>query len=87
MESMRGFRVLALVCVMGWQLTTTFFKMHCPSADPTDDVYKVPNPYASDGRHLYVLSDHPHLIKTVRNALSNSRRSLWVCCIVNTVSE
>ena len=30
-------------------------------------LYKVPNPFAMDGRDFFFFSDTPHLIKTTRN--------------------
>ena len=47
----------------GLAATRQLFRLHDPSADP-GEVYIVPNPY-SDDRHVYFLSDPPHLIKTV----------------------
>ena len=49
----------------------------------SDIVYKVWNPYSSDERDIFYISDVPHLVKTVRNAWSNSfghnqARALWV---------
>lgn len=57
-------------------------KLH-PS--PVDGVvYKVLNPFATDGRSLFFYSDPPHLVKTARNCLASNKRSLWVnwpkCC-------
>ena len=69
-----GFRVLALVCD-GLAANRRLFRLHNPMAT---EVYKVANPFATDGRQLYFLSDPPHLIKTVRNAWCNSKRRLWV---------
>jgi len=50
----------------------------------TDHVktYKINNPYSSDGREIFFVSDPPHLIKTVRNCFANSfahseSRMLW----------
>lgn len=70
-----GFKVLALTCD-GLAANRRLFALHHP--DNCEFVYKVVNPYASDGRYLYFLSDPPHLIKTVRNAWCNSSRNLWV---------
>ena len=41
-------------------------------------VYKLKNIYAPDGRHLYIFSDPPHLIKTTRNCWASKCRTLWV---------
>ena len=71
-----GFKVLALTCD-GLAANRRLFRLHNPDAG-ADEVYKVPNPYAEDGRDLYFIADPPHLIKTVRNAWCNSKRQLWV---------
>ena len=45
-------------------------------------VHQTVNPFAADGRPIFFISDPPHLIKTIRNNLSNSKsggsRCLWV---------
>ena len=71
-----GFKVMALVCD-ALAANRRLFRLHNPDA-PAVEVYKVANPYASDGRFLYFFSDPPHLIKTVRNAWASNKRSLWV---------
>ena len=71
-----GFRVMALVCD-GLAANRRLFRLHLPDA-PVSLAYKVPNPYATDGRHLFFLSDPPHLLKTVRNAWSSTKHYLWV---------
>ena len=71
-----GFRVMALVCD-GLAANRRLFRLHVPDT-PASCVHKVANPYAEDGRHLFFLSDPPHLVKTVRNAWSSNKRSLWV---------
>ena len=43
-----------------------------------DLVYKVKNPYSTDGRDFFFFSDPPHLLKTTRNCWSSKCRSLWV---------
>ena len=48
----------------------TFFRMH--QSNSSEVTFKVPNLYSSDGRYIYLISDVPHLIKTVRNCWSNS---------------
>ena len=72
-----GFHVLALVCD-GLAANRRLFKLHNPSASPSDVLYKVYNPYSTSGQFLYFVSDPPHLIKTVRNAWANKKRRLWV---------
>jgi len=76
-----GLKVLCLTCD-GLAANRRLFRLH----DPTCKTYihKTANPYATDGRFLYFISDPPHLIKTVRNCWSNSKRRFWVrnrCCI------
>jgi len=78
-----GFKVVSLTADKG-SCNPKFFRLHRQAgAAISDVVYKVPNPYSSDGRNIYFISDVPHLIKTVRNAWSNSfghshARALWV---------
>ena len=69
-----GFNVLALTCD-GASPNRRLWKLHSAGKDM---VYKVPNPYASDSRFLYFISDPPHLLKTIRNSWCNSKRNLWV---------
>ena len=71
-----GFKVIALTCD-GLAANRRLFKLHEPASQ--DMVYKVGNPYATDGRSIFFLSDPPHLIKTVRNSWANKKRQLWVC--------
>jgi len=70
-----GLRVMALICD-GLAANRKLFRLHDPSAH-VGDVYKVKNPYCLD-RHVFFMSDPPHLMKTVRNAWSSSKRKLWV---------
>lgn len=70
-----GFYVMALICD-GLAANRRLFRLHDRSSRP-EEVYKVVNPY-SEGRHIYFLSDPPHLMKTVRNAWSSKKRKLWV---------
>ena len=42
------------------------------NADIDNITYFAPNIYATDERMIYFFSDAPHLVKTIRNALSNS---------------
>ncbi len=72
-----GFKVLALTCD-GLAANRKLFRLHNPDTSPEDVVYKVANPYADDNRDIFFLADPPHLMKTVRNAWSNSKRHLWV---------
>ena len=70
-----GFQVLA-VTADGGSPNRRLFKIHNTSSK--EITYKVKNPYATDGRSVFFLSDPPHLIKTVRNCLASKKRSLWV---------
>lgn len=91
-----GFRVLAITCD-GASCNRSFFRLHRSAGDDDDDdqddnydkeresvvLYKTKNPYSSDGRFVFFISDPPHLIKTVRNCWANSyahsrTRTLWV---------
>lgn len=68
-----GFKVLACTCD-GLSANRRFMKLH----NAGSLVEKVLNPYSSDGRYLFFLSDPPHLIKTVRNCWASQKRLLWV---------
>ena len=76
-----GFCVLALVSD-GLAANRRLFKIHGDSSS-SDIVYKVKNPYASDGRSLFFISDTPHLVKTIRNGWANHKRKLWVYAYKN----
>lgn len=69
-----GFRVLACVCD-GLSANRRFMKLHLRKGSAQ---HKVLNPYSSDGRYIYFMSDPPHLVKTVRNCWSSSKRCMWV---------
>lgn len=45
-------------------------------------VYKVPNPYSSDSRFLYFISDPPHLVKTMQNCFMSMGMFYKYKCIV-----
>ena len=70
-----GLKVLGLTCD-GLAANRRLFRLHSPEA--SDLVHKVINPYAADGRHIFFISDPPHLLKTIRNCWENKRRPLWV---------
>ena len=72
----QGFNVLAVTC-NGASANRRLWKLH---ADNDEMIYKIPNIYAAKGcRDLYLLSDPPRLLKTIRNSwCNNSKRSLWV---------
>ena len=69
---MCGFKVMGLTCD-GLAANRRLFGLHDPDVSL---VHKIPNPYAEDGRDLYIFTDPPHLMKTVRNGWA--RRHLWV---------
>ena len=70
-------KVLGVTCD-GCSVNRRFLRLHnqCGSGDVT---HKMPNPFATDEREMYFISDPPHLIKTVRNCWASNKRSLWVC--------
>ena len=67
-----GFKVMGLSCD-GLAANCRLFSLH------SDASYKVVNPFTDEDRFLYFFSDPPHLLKTVRNAWANPKRTLWVC--------
>jgi len=70
-----GFIVLALCCD-GASPNRRLWKLH---SEGKELVYRIPNVFASEGeRFLYLISDPPHLIKTIRNSWYNKKRKLWV---------
>ena len=69
-----GFHVLALTCD-GASTNRRLWKLHGKGKD--NFVHKIPNIYFPD-RYIYLFSDPPHILKTTRNSLCNSRRHLWV---------
>ena len=69
-----GLKVLAATAD-GASSNRRLFRLHGTARKMT---YKVVNPYSSERRFLYFISDPPHLIKTVRNAWANPKRQLWV---------
>ena len=78
-----GFKVISLTGDKG-SCNTKFFRLHKKVYESDLEItYKVPNPYSTEKRDIYFISDVPHLIKTVRNCWSNSfchnqARALWV---------
>ena len=80
-----GFKVL-VITADGASANRRFFRMH-HNGSKDDICYKTKNPYATDGRNVYFVSDVPHLKKTVRNCWSHSyghgnTRKLWVGIIL-----
>lgn len=74
---MIGLKVVAATAD-GASTNRRLMKIHRTHCKRGEVVYKVVNPYAPEKRYLYFISDPPHLLKTVRNAWSNSKRHLWV---------
>ena len=81
-----GFKVISLTADKG-SCNPKFYRLHhkiySTKSNHQDVTYKVPNPYTNEKRDIFFISDVPHLIKTVRNAWSNSfghnnARALWV---------
>lgn len=68
-----GFKVLAVTCD-GASPNRRLFKLHRSGKGVT---YKVPNPYTSEARFVYFISDPPHLLKTTRNCWASKKRHLW----------
>ena len=44
--------------------------------------HKMKNPFTTENRYIYFLSDPPHLMKTTRNCFQNPRRELKVCQLI-----
>ena len=78
-----GFKVISLTADKG-SCNPKFYRLHHKVNSTQQGVtYKVLNPYTSENRDIFFISDVPHLIKTVRNAMSNSfghnnARAMWV---------
>ena len=70
-----GFKVLAVTCD-GASPNRRLFKLHRSEEGVT---YKVENPFTTEGRFIYFISDPPHLLKTTRNCWQSKKRHLWVC--------
>ena len=54
-----------------------FFKL-IGSNEDTSIVYKFRNPLCDKSREVYLFSDPPHIIKTARNCLANSKQNMEV---------
>ena len=67
-----GFHVLTLTCD-GASTNRRLWKLHSNDAF----INKIQNIYSPD-RYIYLFSDPPHILKTVRNSLWNKRKHLWV---------
>ena len=75
-----GFKVIAVTCD-GASTNRKLFKMHEMLDRQT--THKARNPYSTEERWVYFMSDVPHLLKTTRNCWSHSfghgrKRQLWV---------
>ena len=75
-----GFKVL-VVTADGASSNRKIFKMH---GDGFEVCYKTKNPYTSEDRSIFFVSDPPHLMKTTRNCWLHlhghgNTRDMWVC--------
>ena len=78
----QGIRVLALTCD-GASVNRRLWKL---LGNGGDIIHKVVNIFAPEAeRPIFFVSDPPHLLKTLRNCLSNKTRKLWVCMCVYVV--
>ena len=66
-------KVLGVTCD-GASVNRRFLKLHGNSL-----TYKTNNIYSDDNRSLLFFIDPSHLLKTIRNAVYNPSRHLWVC--------
>jgi len=79
-----GLKVLA-VTADGASPNHRLFKIHNPFSSDTS--HKIKNPYSTNGRDLFFLSDQPHLLKTTRNCFARKSRTLWVSSHITTFSS
>ena len=61
----------------GASVNHKLFRMHRKSSPEITN--KTTNCYTDEGRDLFFFSDPPHFLKTIRNAIANPNRHLWVC--------
>ena len=85
-----GFKVLTITAD-GASPNRKFFKMHGKEGDCKYS-YKTDNPFTTEKRSIFFISDVPHLIKTTRNCFSHSfghgcTRNLWVRGRMNNASS
>lgn len=84
-----GFRVISLTSNGAASNRKLYQMMHHGWNElPYHVPYKMPNPYTTEARFIYFISDVPHLIKTTRNCWANSyahsfKRRLWVSCFLS----
>ena len=79
-ETQLNLRVLFFTCD-GATPNRCFFNLHRVGHEEV--VFRSMNPYNERDRHVYFISDVPHLLKTIRNNLSNSfshnnTRKMWI---------
>jgi len=67
-----GFRVMSCTC----DGATSNRRLYHLLTDSQADKHKVLNKYSKEKRYIYLISDPPHLIKTIRNCFAS--RPLWV---------
>ena len=79
-----GLKVLAMTAD-GASASHCLFKIHNPSSSDTS--HNIKNPYSTNGRDLFFLSDPPHLLKTTRNCFASKSRMLWVSSHITSFSS
>ena len=64
----------------GTSVNRKLFRMH--TEEKGKIVHKTINVYSDEAHDMFFFSDPPHLLKTIRNAVANPDRKLWVCYVV-----
>ncbi|KAK3921575.1 Transposable element P transposase, partial [Frankliniella fusca] len=77
----RSMKIICLICD-GASPNKKFFNMHVPWDSQVRYVYATKHLYAEEIRPIFFMVDPPHLLKTIRNCLSNSfahfcSRKMW----------
>ncbi len=72
-----GFKVV-VATADGASPNRAFLRIHFPKKAEGKYLYRNSNPFTTDNRLVYLFSDPPHLLKTIRNCMASSRRQLWV---------
>ena len=67
----------------GASVNRKLFRMH--TQEKGKIVHKTVNVYSDKARDLFFFSDPPHLLKTIRNAVANPDRKLWVCYVITVM--
>ena len=67
----------------GASVNRKLFRMH--TQEKGEIVHKTVNVYSDEARVLFFFSDPPHLLKTIRNAVENPDRKLWVCYVLTVM--